>query len=115
MPDGALDQQAIREAAELAAKTRDSIAQLSADVKELTAQYVAAMEAIKLREGIRIAMAVSGRANKFLQVSSFGWRDTRGPYQGCSVWTFFAFNLGLSVAEGWISWRLAGDEQKQYV
>jgi methionyl-tRNA synthetase len=34
------------------------------------ADYMAAMEKIKIREGIRLAMAISADANKFIQV---GW------------------------------------------
>lgn len=64
------------EGSELLFRTRASVAQLNAEVGDLTAQYITAMEAIKLRDGIRIAMAVSGRANKFLQASAPAWQSS---------------------------------------
>lgn len=61
---------AVEAAPQLRAAVGAAVAKLSAETKELLDQYVAAMEAIKLRDGIKLAMAVSGKANKFLQVRS---------------------------------------------
>ena len=47
---------------------KDAIEQLRRDIKDLIQQYIAAMEAIRIREGISKAMAISSRTNKFLQV-----------------------------------------------
>lgn len=65
-----VDAQAAEPVSEAVTAARASLKQLNEDVKELVGQYIATMENIKLRDGIKIAMAVSGRANKFLQVRS---------------------------------------------
>ena len=70
---------AVDSAPQLRAAVGAAVAKLSAQTKELVDQYVAAMEAIKLRDGIKLAMAVSGKANKFLQVRSRQARAALSP------------------------------------
>lgn len=43
---------------------------LNSDVGELCAQYIALMEAIKIRDGAAKVLQVSAAGNKFLQVRS---------------------------------------------
>lgn len=47
----------------------EKCAELGASLTLKLAEYVAAMEKIKLRDGIKIAMGVSADGNKFLQES----------------------------------------------
>ena len=44
-----------------------ALAELNAKVAPLVEQYLAALERIKLKEGIRLAMLVSAAGNKFFQ------------------------------------------------
>ncbi|GFH23931.1 tRNA-binding domain-containing protein, partial [Haematococcus lacustris] len=48
-------------------KGAQALAALGATVGPKVAEYYAAMEAIKLREGIRLAMTISADGNKFIQ------------------------------------------------
>lgn len=45
-----------------------SVKKLETDIEGLVKEYIEAMEKIKLREGIRIAMSISSLGNKFFQV-----------------------------------------------
>lgn len=45
-----------------------SVHKLDTDVAALLKEYIDAMEKIKLREGIKIAMSISSLGNKFFQV-----------------------------------------------
>ena len=45
-----------------------AVRKLETDVQGLVKDYIAAMEKIKLREGIRVAMSISSLGNKFFQV-----------------------------------------------
>ena len=45
-----------------------ALRKLETDVQGLVKEYIEAMEKIKLREGIRIAMSISSLGNKFFQV-----------------------------------------------
>lgn len=45
-----------------------AIGELNSRVGPLVEQYVAALEKIKLKEGIRLVMAISAAGNKFFQV-----------------------------------------------
>lgn len=45
-----------------------AIAELNSRVGPLVEQYVAALEKIKLKEGIRLVMTISATGNKFFQV-----------------------------------------------
>lgn len=45
-----------------------ALAELNAKVGPLVEAYVAALEKIKIKEGIRLVMAVSSCGNKFFQV-----------------------------------------------
>ena len=53
-----------------AGKGRQAIDELSSKVAALLEQYVAALEGIKIRDAIKIAMQISAAGNKFMQVSS---------------------------------------------
>ena len=44
-----------------------ALAELNAKVAPLVEQYMAALERIKLKEGVRLAMLVSAAGNKFFQ------------------------------------------------
>ena len=46
-----------------------AVSKLNQDVGELVKEYIDAMEKMKLREGIRLAMSISSLGNKFFQVS----------------------------------------------
>jgi methionyl-tRNA synthetase len=50
------------------ADAQAAIADLNTRVKQLVEQYVAALEKIKIKEGIRLVMAISAAGNKFIQV-----------------------------------------------
>lgn len=43
------------------------LARLADDVAPLVAQYVAAMDAMRFKEAVRIVMAISAAGNKFIQ------------------------------------------------
>jgi hypothetical protein len=45
-----------------------AVAELNGRVGPLVQQYVAALEKIKLKEGIRLVMTISAAGNKFFQV-----------------------------------------------
>lgn len=49
-------------------QVKEASEQLQKEVSDLTGQYIKAMEEIKMRDGISKAMAISSRANKFIQV-----------------------------------------------
>ncbi len=48
-----------------------ALAELNAKVAPLVEQYLAALERIKLKEGIRLAMLVSAAGNKFFQARAY--------------------------------------------
>lgn len=63
------------------------------DVNELLAQYVDAMENVKLRQGLSIAMSISARGNLYLQESNLSntlFTETRGK---CDAVIHLALNL----------------------
>ena len=74
--DGQVPEARLEGAAAGEAGISSSIDKLSCDVRELTREYVDAMEKIKLREGIKIAMSVSSLGNKFFQVFPSFPKDT---------------------------------------
>ena len=53
--------------ADLDAATAEQLAEFGRAVGPKVEEYVAAMEKIKLREGMRIMLAISAEGNKFLQ------------------------------------------------
>lgn len=48
-------------------KAERPLAQLAGDVAPLVAQYIAAMDAMRFKEAIRVVMAISAAGNKFIQ------------------------------------------------
>ncbi|XP_057503953.1 probable methionine--tRNA ligase isoform X1 [Actinidia eriantha] len=53
-------------------------------VGEYVEQYLEAMEKVKLKQGLKIAMSISGEGNAYLQESKF-WKLYKEDYPSCSV------------------------------
>ncbi|PSS19310.1 Methionine--tRNA ligase [Actinidia chinensis var. chinensis] len=53
-------------------------------VGEYAEQYLEAMEKVKLKQGLKIAMSISGEGNAYLQESKF-WKLYKEDYPSCSV------------------------------
>ncbi|KAI8568617.1 hypothetical protein RHMOL_Rhmol02G0214600 [Rhododendron molle] len=53
-------------------------------VGDYVQQYLEAMEKVKLKQGLKIAMAISGEGNAYLQESKF-WKLYKEDYHSCSV------------------------------
>ena len=59
-----------------ASKGADALQAFSKQVAPLITQYVAAMDRIKMREALRLAMAISTEGNRFIQVRCWGLSDS---------------------------------------
>ncbi|KAJ3673139.1 hypothetical protein LUZ60_006513 [Juncus effusus] len=65
-------------------ESHDLTVQLAENVGKLVEQYIDAMEKVKLKQGLKIAMTISSEGNGYLQASQF-WRLFKEDKDSCAI------------------------------
>lgn len=73
-----------------ATKGAEAVKELGAAIQPKVQEYIASMEKIKLREGLRLAMLVSADGNKFIQV----WPQSHLGSLHCRLKLHYSVELG---------------------